>query len=715
MVSALLTVVTAQLLSLFLLIGWGSLVRRAFGTSAARAEQRLDDFWLGFALLLAFLQLWHFLRPINETAFLLFVLTGLAGWVPTRVPAGLRAPLRAALPRLLWGAALVIPVATLVAYRSLGFLCHYDTQLYHYPAVQWASSYPIVPGLANLHGRFGFNSAFPLFAALIDRGPLEARVYHVANGAVLLPALLQVAFACVRLMLARPPLTAAALFTAFMLGPLSSQLPYLVGLSNDVPAFVLGFVAARLLLELVASSGCTERPRAFLWFALVLVSSAGVAVKPSFALLAVPMVASAPVALWLQKERSLPGAPMRLVGLAAAAAGVLLLPWLLRGYLLSGYPVYPSTFGGMDFPWRVPRSLVLSEALCIRGHAREPGAFWMDALSGWQWLTPWWTRAAPSLALPLTISAVALAALLLRCVVQRSSGLARGGLCALAPFAVALAAWFLAAPDPRFAGVAPWALSVAACALLLAPRAPRAAVSLNGWHLRVAGIALLLLSARAEEVLGAPSAAAFEPFAPMRVAAAHARMTDSGDLVFVPNAGFFCTEASLPCTPYFRRNLRYITPGNAGGGFVLDPPPIFADVRQRGNYPHGLSASTDLGVCVVDRGGCYSYRRSDRIGALAVPIKLLVYSERPALAELSIRPQTESPAVRRRADSLRVSAQGRVVMTLPLATEASLTATLPLQRDFTLIALSVEDEGMQRAPLPSIPIATLSLRTLGER
>ena len=138
-------------------------------------------------------------------------------------------------------------------------------------------------------------------------------------------------------------------------------------------------------------------------------------------------------------------------------------------------------------------------------------------------------------------------------------------------------------------------------------------------------------------------------------------------------------------------------------------------MRQRSAYPRGLSAAADLGICVVARGGCYSTRRSDRIGALTVPVELLVYSERPVLAELSIQPQPESTAVQRRAGSLRVSAQGRVVMTLPLAAEETLTATLPLQRDFTLVTLAVDDTAARRTPLPSVPIGSLSLRSLANR
>jgi hypothetical protein len=35
---------------------------------------------------------------------------------------------------------------------------NYDTGLYHIQSIKWIEEYGVTPGLANLHGRFGFNS-----------------------------------------------------------------------------------------------------------------------------------------------------------------------------------------------------------------------------------------------------------------------------------------------------------------------------------------------------------------------------------------------------------------------------------------------------------------------------------------------------------------------------------------------------------------------------
>jgi len=85
--------------------------------------------------------------------------------------------------------------ALLLALRSCGSFEHYDTGLYGAPAVRWIQTFPAVPGLANLHGRFGFNSSAFLCIAALGQGPWKDLGFHLFTGfmlsamwATLLPA-----------------------------------------------------------------------------------------------------------------------------------------------------------------------------------------------------------------------------------------------------------------------------------------------------------------------------------------------------------------------------------------------------------------------------------------------------------------------------------------------------------------------------------------------
>jgi hypothetical protein len=66
-----------------------------------------------------------------------------------------------------------------VAAMVFGYICvipltpviNHDMGLYHLQTIKWFVQEPLVPGLANLHDRFGFNSIWLTFAALVDLPP----------------------------------------------------------------------------------------------------------------------------------------------------------------------------------------------------------------------------------------------------------------------------------------------------------------------------------------------------------------------------------------------------------------------------------------------------------------------------------------------------------------------------------------------------------------
>lgn len=45
---------------------------------------------------------------------------------------------------------------------------HYDTGLYYLNTIRWAQAYPVVPGLANLHSRLGYNQSLFLLLAFLS-------------------------------------------------------------------------------------------------------------------------------------------------------------------------------------------------------------------------------------------------------------------------------------------------------------------------------------------------------------------------------------------------------------------------------------------------------------------------------------------------------------------------------------------------------------------
>ena len=66
--------------------------------------------------------------------------------------------------------------------------CPYELRfgLYHFNAIRWINSFPIVPGLGNLHGRLAFNQSFFTYVAVLNFYPFFGHGPSVANSFLLL-------------------------------------------------------------------------------------------------------------------------------------------------------------------------------------------------------------------------------------------------------------------------------------------------------------------------------------------------------------------------------------------------------------------------------------------------------------------------------------------------------------------------------------------------
>src|SRR5262249_24842366 len=94
-------------------------------------------------------------------------------------------------PRVVGVVAIVGIVACLVvAFLSCDAVILFDTGLYHLQAVKWNATYSVVPGLANLLARFGYNNSSLVFATFVD-GVWEGVSVHATSGFLLAAVLAQ--------------------------------------------------------------------------------------------------------------------------------------------------------------------------------------------------------------------------------------------------------------------------------------------------------------------------------------------------------------------------------------------------------------------------------------------------------------------------------------------------------------------------------------------
>ena len=532
----------------FIFTGLGALVRRSWGAPARDADEWLTCFWLGWTATVFVLQVWQLAAPVDRLALASLGAIGAVGVVtsgatPWRV---LLRGLRTSLPALL---AFALVVAWL-ANRSLGGPQNGDTGLYHIPTVRWLASHAIVPGLGNLYVAYAFNHSYLLYVALLDVGPFSHGAHHLANSILLLVLCGHVLRGVWRAV-GPGPCRAEHLFYGLFL-PAAAGLALDINFTSpspDFPVFVIGIVLTGHLIRLLTAP---DAPVAADFLTIVALAALGLTVKLSLGGLALTTVAVAG-AWWLWKTRRF--------GTVVAGAGVGALgvvPLMIRGVILSGYPLYPSTVAGAPVAWRVPPEA----GTWILGVSQIPGSYSL-AFTSPQWFFTWlatlgWTERA--VWLPLAIAAVLLPVGLVVRLVRRPPG--GVPLLVLVPALAQFVFLFLAAPRARYGGALFWMLAVETTLVVLgsAPRGARALAI-------TAALALAVLPFRD----GPPALRRLSSFEPMpRPALSEVRLA-TGLVVQFPGESQCCWDAPLPCTPEPNQALRLRRDGDLGSGFVLDP------------------------------------------------------------------------------------------------------------------------------------------------
>src|SRR5450432_939146 len=175
-ITTILLVLATWLLCAVVLVGIGSLVLGWF----SRNYILTDAFWTGLALSVGILQIWHLFEPINLVCDLVLASIGVIGIVSNR--SRLFKIVRRIGRIEAWAIVVFILIVTSLAVRATGPCEHFDTGLYGATAVRWILSYPIIPGLANLHGRLGFNSSVFLCIAALGQGIWRNSGHHLFTG-----------------------------------------------------------------------------------------------------------------------------------------------------------------------------------------------------------------------------------------------------------------------------------------------------------------------------------------------------------------------------------------------------------------------------------------------------------------------------------------------------------------------------------------------------
>ena len=515
------------------------------------------SFWVGFAVLIAVLQIVNLFVAINLPVVLVLVAGGLAGFSSSYPNIGESVA-------TFWSRSppvkrIVIVLALIwIADKSLEVPTLIDSNFYHFQSIRWANEYKLPPGLGNLHGRLAFNQSYFLYVAFLNALPVPGLGHNLANGLLLGVVLLTIIDVCSQVSVRRRPLIALMIPVSLLCAVTGERhnLPGLGSPAPDVALYLLELVLFAFLVKADEKRSQSMMVAVLSFFPLLL------AMKFS----AIGFVFGVGiVALLRLPNRSLE----RKSWIFIAGLGVVLIGgWIARSVVASGYLLYPVVQTGVPVDWKVPAHLTVIEANWIKSWARQPFMHWSRVLGSSSWVPKWIkmnTRRADMM-FPLVLFLVTMILpLLQRSQIQKM----RLGQWSLMIFALIFAAvcWFLIAPDPRFAGAVFWLLVLSGCGMLFDvwPEAlwhtGRQAALIVVWGGFFVGLYVC-----PRPWIWVRGGGLTEPIVNPEMFQVQ---TDSGLTVWLPKREENVGEWELPSASYYRPQLR-LRGKDLGEGFYLD-------------------------------------------------------------------------------------------------------------------------------------------------
>jgi hypothetical protein len=268
------------------------------------------------------------------------------------------------------------------------------------------------------------------------------------------------------------------------------------------------------------------------------------------------------------------------LALAAVILSVaIVVPWICRGLVLTGYPLFPSTALGIPAEWKVPPAAAEVQADFARSFARIPQIPLADT-SGYRWLGPWsreLVREREGFLIPVFFMLAGVALLAGNSRRKERAQLPRW-LWLLVPAFAGILFWFFEAPAIRFGEPVLWTAAATlgsfAALQFLDSRSKRYFFLL----------ALLLATAWAAHPRLLWNSY-FRPgihvrtFLPLPQPKVVPHQAVSGLTIYVPVETNQCWDAALPCSLYFDETLRLRRANELESGFVSNGPVANGKVR----------------------------------------------------------------------------------------------------------------------------------------
>ncbi len=256
---------------------------------------------------------------------------------------------------------------------------NYDTSLYHAQAIHWIEKFRVIPGLGNLYFRLAYNSSWFITSALFSFSFLGGQSFHILNG------IFSIIF-LIYLLTGLDRLFKGEYHSGYLFGVIA--LPIMLFLyanfisspDTDTPAVILIWMIFLIYFE---KSDEKNTGKIDISSILVLLFSVFLlTVKIS----GLPILFFSVYILFIELKS---GRINNFIKLSFISL-IIVLPWLIRFVIISGYLVYP--FNNLDifaFDWKMPLSILLKDKtdIALWSFKKPPAMPLWDYIPAWySWL-----------------------------------------------------------------------------------------------------------------------------------------------------------------------------------------------------------------------------------------------------------------------------------------------------------------------------------------
>ena len=358
---------------------------------------------MGFAALIGFLQIYSIFFAIDKLAvivvYIIALISALFSYkyflqIAVRI---LDTPKRF---KIVWILGIIF-IIIIISYNASLPLKVYDTDLYHLNTVKWASKYSAIPGIVNLHDRLAFNSSFHLFAALKNHWIWKDKAVYIANSFLLFLISIQWFSYIVKLPIVRFKISHAF---AIITSPLVIWCIFCGFMSSLATDFSPIFLVLIIIFELLSIEfknlrdgkgywNVMNRRNLFAWFMIISLASVSLSTKlntiPMFAII---LISSIFFFILFNLSRNAKYICCRHLLAVYGLSAIIVLGFIGRNIILSGWLFYPFPFGNLHLDWSASQQQVNWVITVTKSWARIPGKEPHEVLGNgfFHWFIPWY-------------------------------------------------------------------------------------------------------------------------------------------------------------------------------------------------------------------------------------------------------------------------------------------------------------------------------------